>query len=79
MVDLEKNSWKGIAWNLFFLWPIFIYFMIQEIQKWESIEINETLIIIGLIGGSILWVFGLYKLIQLLKDPFGSKGNESNS
>lgn len=78
MVDLEKNSWKGIAWNLFFLWPIFIYFMIQEVQSWDSIGPNETLIIIGLIGGTIIWMFALYRLIRLLKNPFESSDNRSS-
>lgn len=72
-VDLEKNAWKGLAWQLFFMWPFAMYFLFEEVATHEELGWNTLLIISGLISGSGLWFYGLFRLIKLLKNPFGSK------
>jgi len=69
-VDLEKGSWKGIAWVLFFMWPFFSYDFASELFIAEKFGSYELLIVSGLLIGSAIWVFGVVRLVKILRDPF---------
>jgi len=64
MLDV-KGSWKGKLWFLFFIWP-FIGFTLTKSYLLNDEE-QTILISILLITAWLIWLYFLYRLINLIR------------
>ena len=61
----EIDSGKGKLWALFFIWPfIGVFFIYDCVQHLEDQKIS-TIIVLILVW--LVWFFGLYKFIKLIR------------
>lgn len=66
-MDIE-DSWEGRLWLLYYLWPFVCAMLIAEL-----LSENNWWLLIPIIAGTGLWIYGTYAMIKRIKEVFRSK------